>query len=527
MTGDKKKKIITYFLFCGLGLIFIFLHIWRLRTLPGGVHVDEAGTAYDAWCIAHWGVDRYAKSFPVHFFNYGGGGSSALYVYVTALLFQFFQYDIFIVRITAVIFSFLNFLFGMQIVYKVFHKNVFAAFITGFFITVCPYFILAGRFGLDCNLMLGMSTVFLFCFLQAIDSKKIGYYLLSGITGGFVLYTYTLSHIILPVFLLLSIIYLIRVDKFYLKGCFVMAVPFGILAFPLIYMQIRNLFDLPETKLGIFTITKILGYRSSDIGGFSWRNVKNVLDSIFLGDHLITDSIPGYKNLYVISIFFFIPGFIYTINLLWKSIRSRTIELKVFIVLWFFSVFFMGVLTPTNVYRVNSIFFSYVFFVVCGIKLLGNFIKNTRLKMILYGGVISCYFILFLFFAKYYYFGQYMADNYPIPYFDITIGEAVSYLEDHPEIKNKGTYTQEYGMYFALSVLKSPYELASPDFTMWNYERGNTYFDYYICGGLGPIEEGYNYIVWDIYPDYMEELRALGYEEKKYLMYSLFIWHDE
>lgn len=527
MTGDKKKKIIIYFLFCGLGIVFIFLHIWRLRTLPGGVHIDEAGTAYDAWCIAHWGVDRYAKSFPVHFLNYGGGGSAALYTYVAALLFRFFPYSIFISRMPAVIFSVLNFVFGMMIAYKLFHKDLYATFLTGFLITVCPYFIIAARFGLDCNLMLGMSTVFLFCFIQAVESEKTGYYVVSGITGGLVLYTYTVSHIVLPVFLILAALYFIWTKRFRIKKWIAMAIPMGILAFPLIYMQIINMLDLPERKLGIFTITKILGYRGSDIGGFSLENIVTALHSIFIGDYLETNSIPGYDNLFRISIAFFIIGFLFLLYSFWKSIRNRNLDYNIIILLWFICIFFMVCLTPANVNRVNGIFFSYAFITVAGIKFLVDFLKDKKLKIALQGGIIGIYLLFFFPFAKYYYGGQYMADYYPIICFDITVGEAVQYLEEHPEIKNKGTYMQEYGMFFALSILESPYKLASPDFTMLDYERGNTYLDYYICGGLGPIEEGYNYIVWDIYPNYMDELRALGYEEKKYLMYSLFIWHDK
>lgn len=57
--------------------------------IPRGWNVDEAGIAYDAWCIAKYGVDRFRYPYPVMFMNYGGGGQSSLYTYMTAILFKF------------------------------------------------------------------------------------------------------------------------------------------------------------------------------------------------------------------------------------------------------------------------------------------------------------------------------------------------------------------------------------------------------------------------------------------------------
>ena len=42
-----------------------------LNEVPFGLHVDEAGMAYDAFSFANWGVDRYLNSYPVYLINYG------------------------------------------------------------------------------------------------------------------------------------------------------------------------------------------------------------------------------------------------------------------------------------------------------------------------------------------------------------------------------------------------------------------------------------------------------------------------
>ena len=59
----------------------LFVHLFQITKIPNGIHVDEMGMGYDAWCLAHFGVDRYLKAYPVYLMNFGGG-QSALYAYL-------------------------------------------------------------------------------------------------------------------------------------------------------------------------------------------------------------------------------------------------------------------------------------------------------------------------------------------------------------------------------------------------------------------------------------------------------------
>lgn len=54
-----SKKYSYYFI---LGLMFlctILLRVYKLAQLPDILHIDEAGLGYNAWCLAHYGTDRY------------------------------------------------------------------------------------------------------------------------------------------------------------------------------------------------------------------------------------------------------------------------------------------------------------------------------------------------------------------------------------------------------------------------------------------------------------------------------------
>lgn len=112
---EQLSKYMPYVLLAGLALLFVITRFWRITTLPSGVHIDEAGMAYDAWCLSQYGVDRYFKSYPLLLTNFGGGGQSALCIYTTALLFRLFVFHSFLFRVTNIFYSLLTVVFGMLI----------------------------------------------------------------------------------------------------------------------------------------------------------------------------------------------------------------------------------------------------------------------------------------------------------------------------------------------------------------------------------------------------------------------------
>ena len=314
-----KKTVIKYGLFAGMLVVFCVTRMWQLVRLPAGLHIDEAGLAYDAWCLAEYGVDRYLKSWPLYLTN-TGGGSSVFGAYLCAGLFKIFGYDPWLLRFSAVLFSLINLIYGIK----------------------------------------GMSTLFLYNLLRAIESDKISRYVIAGISGGLVLYTYALSYMILPLFLILTLLYLFRVKKFYFKGWLAMAIPLGILAFPLILVQVVNLFDLEEFRLGIFTVTKLPNYRVSDVGRVRWENILQCICTIFLGDldpkyDLEYNTAPGFVNLYMVTVVFFAIGLGNVLKHFVCDIKKRQFAAFDMILLWFVGMLFFEFHIETNVNRVNGI----------------------------------------------------------------------------------------------------------------------------------------------------------------------------
>ena len=169
-----KSKQLYHIALGFLFLIFLITRLWRIDIIPFGLHYDEAGMAYDAWCLSQYGVDRYLNSWPLYLTNYGGG-QSILYAYLCAALFRIFGYHSFLVRLPSILFSSLTLFFGVKITEKLYPGKYMPALAAGILLTICPALILQGRLGIDCYLMLGASTVFLYLFLCAAETGKVRY----------------------------------------------------------------------------------------------------------------------------------------------------------------------------------------------------------------------------------------------------------------------------------------------------------------------------------------------------------------
>lgn len=521
----KKASVFYVLAVVFLYLLFFLTRLWKLTILPRGLHIDEAAASYDAWCLAQYGVDRHLKSWPVYLINFGGG-QSILYCYSLVLLFKIFGFSLSLIRVPAVLFSCLTLTFGMLLTRKLIPENPVYPLLTGALVVICPYFIMAGRFGLDCNLMCGMSTVFLYCFVRAVESNRYRWYFLAGISGGAVLYTYAIAYLALPLFLAFSLLYACRAKKFFWKKWLVMAVPMGILAFPLILEQLVNLFDWEEIRLGIFTVTKLYGYRAAEIGIPRWKTLLETLYSVFIGDGLNYNSLPGYLNLYCATIPLALIGAFHSLSNWAGAMKKREWYIGSYPFLWFLAMLItMSCTTDPNVNRVNGIFFVTAYLAVEGIYVLltigkyGKELKESRENR-LFGWcrllVIACLLLYgtgFCRFGERYYFGE---ECIEYAFFDVPVPrEAIEFLEEHPEYKHNRTYMAEEAIWFACSALMSPYDLMLP-------QNDYLLLDYYYCGGLPFPEDGCNYLVRDIYPEYAQSLRDLGYEEIQYGEFSLF-----
>jgi len=93
-----------------IGALAVFAALVVIRNVvdlagsPPGLYVDEASIGYNAWTIAHFGVDEHGIHFPL-FFEAFGEYKNPVYVYAVAALVRFLPLTVAVERFPAAIFG--------------------------------------------------------------------------------------------------------------------------------------------------------------------------------------------------------------------------------------------------------------------------------------------------------------------------------------------------------------------------------------------------------------------------------------
>lgn len=447
--ASNHHNILLFILFT----LMIFTSIYKLGEVPYGMHVDEAGMAYDAYCIANYGVDRYLNRFPIYLINYGGG-QSAMYSYLASILIKIFGYSIQIIRLPSVALRILCFISCFYIIRNDNSKLKNIIFL--FLLSITPYFIMQSRWGLDCNLLVGFMTIGISFFINSILRNNKLILFLSGFFFGLSLYTYALSYIIIPILLLFICVYSIYIKKMNIKDLIIFGVPIILLAIPLMLMILVNNNVIDEINW-IITIPQLKEYRGSEI---SLSNIfKNIyiFISIFSIDKdpiLVYNSIPYFGTIYYFAIPFFLIGFIQGLKKLKLAFKNKKFEINSIFVFWFFSVLICQlVILDPNINKANAIFVPILYFITTGI-----FFVCKKKKEILIP-IVLIFILNFMLFFNYYYY-HYNEEHNNQFFFSTYYSEAIKFSKElgksYVFIENDLT-AQEY-IYILLDNSISPYE---------------------------------------------------------------------
>lgn len=529
MQKERNREMIIWMV---LGACFLVMHVYKIGSIPYGINCDEMGMGYDAWCLANFGTDRYQNSYPVYLINFSGG-QSALYAYLCAPLVALFGFSASVFRIPAVVCSILTIYFGLKLVGVLFPDNRKMKLLVFFLYTISPVFTMLFRIGLDCNLMIGFSTAFLYFLVRAVEKQSLKSYVLAGFVGGLVLYTYVLSHFVMPLFLVLAGVYLLYTRKMNWKQGLVFAVTIFVLAIPLLAFHVINMFDLEEMQVGIFTIPKLYRYRSDDmsIAGI-WKNLKLFFQYTLVYDGIKYNSIRRFPPMYWISIPFIAVGMADFIISFVRSVKRKAFHGKALILFWFAAMFATGILLGTDgpiVYRMNAVYMAYLYFCAGGIKVVKDCLcKWKNAAGLLFGYVlIALYAVSFLLFGKYY-FCDYTEDTYLLDWFNFELDEVLAYMEEMPEeIAQRTTYIGDMNftyIYYLAGSKTAPQNynelLDDEPYTLWLWTE--SYKNYRFNFPKEPDPAG-NYIVPETSVEYIELYRNYGFEETHVGKYYVFI----
>ncbi len=438
----KNYKLIVCLLF---GII-IFTSFYKLDEVPASIHIDEAGMAYDALALSTDGVDRYLNKYPIYFINFGGG-QSVMMGYLVSILVTIFEFSLFIIRIPGVIFKIVLITLGFFLI-----KDKRKSLLFLFLLAINPYFIMQSRFGLDCNLMVGFLTIASFLLHHSITGNKS--FILPGIFFGLTLYTYALSFIVIPIYLVMICGYLLYIKKINLKKLISFGIPVFLFAIPLILMILVNSGIINEIN-SFITIPAMTSYRGSEI---SFDNVflnlyilPSILtfDNSFVFGNLLTyNSSYEFGTIYYMAIPFFIIGCYEVCKNIKLKIVKREYSLDVLMMIWFLSVLICQLLiVQPNINKANAIMFPVVYFVFVGLY------KMFKLKSQIIVPIICLFVINFVCFNIFYFehhttrandYDLFYTDFYEALEFSNTLDEDLFYVEGSPIYSNLLLKTSPY-----------------------------------------------------------------------------------
>lgn len=420
----NKENIKQYkyeFILFVIILIGCLIRVIGLSEFPKGLNPDETSSAYEAWAISNYGIDRNGKEFPVFLISWGSG-QNALYTYLLIPFIKIFGLTTFATRLPMAIIS----CSSIIVIYYLFKEmiNKKAGLIAATFLAICPWHIMKSRYGLESNIfpdIILLATLFITLYSKR---GKLKYIYIAFAILGLSAYSYGTSYFFLPFFAIPMLIYLIHKNKINIKNSLIALIILIIIALPIIIMVIINTFDIPEMKLGIFTIPRCKSNRYEEMTSvfskdFLKSSLNNLISSlrllIFQHDHELWHAMPVFGIYYVFSIPFTIYGIIKNFS---KSVKYKNPIIN----FWTISAFLMLCIVKPNVVRVNIIWMPLIMYTIIGIY---DFINKSLKKQVIIASIYLCAFCIFII--------KYFNTEFGYPMFITNAKEIIEYLNDKEE----------------------------------------------------------------------------------------------
>jgi len=381
----------------------IFARAWEFRSLPPGLHQDEASIGVEAFSLLHYGVDRNNVSFPVHFIAWGSG-QNALYGYVLIPFVWLFGLTPTTVRIP----MFLTGITSLPLVYLAARRlwNEKFGLFAMFCMAISPWHILLSRWGLESNLL---PFTFLAGFTCLLYSKSRPYFFYAAIAFfALSFYCYGAAYAAIPLFLLPAFIIIFRAHWLERRTLLLGFCLFVLISIPIGLFVMVNTFKLEPIHIGLLTIPRLPATqtRYEYLGAiFS----KDFLSSILLnarifGRVLITQTDGKLRNSVDPYGYFYLVTFPFALLGMYQMLREKGSPYRaerLLLLTWLFAGFVLGFLQPVNLNRINFLIMPLILMIayfLCWVAVRYRYILQTTVVALI---------IAFLFFTRDYHSATY------------------------------------------------------------------------------------------------------------------------
>ena len=158
---------------------------------PPGLYVDEASIGYNAWTIAHYGVDEHGIHFPL-FFEAFGEYKNPIYVYAVALLARFLPLTVAVERFPAAIFGLAVVGFLTAAAWRLTASRLITLG-TLVLTALTPWLIIESRVGFETISMVALLAAALWCLSARTPTPR--QFGIAGVFLAFAIYGYTTARL--------------------------------------------------------------------------------------------------------------------------------------------------------------------------------------------------------------------------------------------------------------------------------------------------------------------------------------------
>lgn len=411
--GDKITIKNERLLVAALLLFAFGLRLALIESLPYGLNQDEASAGYDAWALLNYGVDRCGNHLPVLLASWGSG-QNALMSYLAMPFIALFGLSELSLRLVSALSGCAALVFFWLLARRT--RGPAFALCALFFLSVCPWHIMASRWALESNLLPAFLLAGIYFTARA--REKQWSLLPAALCFGLSLYAYGTAFFFLPPFLIFAVLWLrksLRPLSF-----FVSLAVFALIALPISLCQLRNALGLPGTTFLGLSLPSLTETRQAATTVFGGGGVGTTLSHFkrFLVILLKqTDGLP-YNAAASGGLFYFFGLPLAVVGLI-KSVRSlkeapEEAPLLAALGCAFLCAFFVDV----NVNRINMVWLPLIYFISLGLYVMLCQLKKWAIIPV--AGILVC-FALFLSG----YFSVFGGEG--SSYFFPGLGEAVAY----------------------------------------------------------------------------------------------------
>ena len=389
------------------GFIFlIFIRIIAFGNIPGGFNQDGALAAVDALSLAAYGTDHFGTYLPAHLEAWSYGQMSSLLSYLMVPFIKLWGFHSVTARMPLLLAS----IAGSVAVYVI-AKELFGekcAAITLWFLAVNPWHFMQSRWALDCNLFPHMFIIGLMFLIKGLKNVKWIY--LSMVFFALCMYSYGVAFYMVPVFLLITAIYLFKQKMVEVKALGIsVGVYFG-LAWPIYGTMLINFMGWETVSLPFVTMQSFPGTsRVSDMLPFSENigqqfvsNVKSFFNvAILQKPDLPWNALDKFGTMYLFSMPLILGGLVLTGYRVFKAEKGTLKIGNMLLLIYWISSLFVGIfINGVNINRINIIFYSHIIFAGVAIAFIVEKIKLLLAAFVLVYGV-ACSMFLSDYFGEY------------------------------------------------------------------------------------------------------------------------------